>query len=35
MLYGRECEGVPRNEGAKELPVYHFLGSLVPNYLAN
>jgi hypothetical protein len=28
MLYGRKCEGVPRSEGAKEFPVYHFWGHL-------
>ncbi len=30
-LYGRQCEGVPRSEGAKELPVYHFWGHLFQN----
>jgi hypothetical protein len=24
ILYGRKCEGVSRNEGSKELPVFHF-----------
>ena len=27
-LYGRQCKGVPRSEGAKELPVNHFWGHL-------
>jgi hypothetical protein len=24
ILYGKKCEGVSRNEGSKELPVFHF-----------